>query len=258
MGVDVIGFRDYLLGRVSPNTCKIYTYCVSSWSYWLNGRSPSAVLAQQYIDYRRKEGDKPSTVNLYAHSIIKYFKYVGQGISLDCPSIPAPKPKYLPMDDIKKLFSSCRYPLEKTLIIPLFDTGVRISELLDLETNDIDWDNGFIGVRRKGGRKDQVNISEKALAVLKEWLDERQFHSKRVFGSLSYYEAWAITKKVGKRAGVKLNPHMLRHSRAAQMRLAGATLEDIRDHLGHKNINTTSSIYSNLKAVDLKKRIPGW
>ena len=70
---------------------------------------------------------------------------------------------------------------------------------------------------RKGGRKEDVNISSKALHALSEWLAAREYDDNRVFMGLSYLDAWRIIKKLGKRAGLNISPHTLRHSRAVQM-----------------------------------------
>lgn len=250
-------FKEYLENHVSSGTVGVYILALQKWFSSLDGGMLDKDSAQEYIDLLTKT-KSASTTNLQAHAIMRYFKWKGSPISLDCPTIRSPEPEYLTMDQLDKVLQETNTVLEKTLITVLFDTAVRISELLNLELRDIDWANGFVSVVRKGGRKEQVNISDKGLDALRNWLDVRQFESKRVFMNLTYYDAWSMIRAVGKRVKIKLHPHMMRHSRAAQMRMAGASLEDIRDHLGHKNIGTTSSIYSNLKAVDLKGRIPQW
>lgn len=250
-------YTEYMQGRVSPSTLQIYVHSLKQFFASANSNALTPEFAQEYIDSLTKAGKSPSTVGLKAHAIMSFFRWKKMNIHLDCPSIPPPKIEYLSMVEVKKLMVEARPPLEKALVVVLFDTAVRVSELLNLSTENIDW-GGFIKIVRKGGREEQVNISQRALSTLKDWLDKRQFSSKRVFGDLSYYETWLIIKRIGIRAGIAVHPHMLRHSRAVQLRLAGASLEDIKDHLGHRSINTTSSIYSSLKAVDLKGRLPSW
>ncbi|KKK84212.1 hypothetical protein LCGC14_2785600, partial [marine sediment metagenome] len=148
--------------------------------------------------------------------------------------------------------------LEETLIIVLFDTAVRISELLGTELSDINWTDKFISVIRKGGRREEVNISDKALEALSNWLDVRESDSKMVFMDLSYYNAWSILRAVGKRAGIKVHPHIFRHSRAIHMLMNGAELHTVKEHLGHANIATTINIYGRFKAVHLKELVPAW
>lgn len=250
-------FTSYMTGRVSDSTLRVYVHALKQFFVSINGNTLTPELAQEHIDSLTKSGKSPSTVGLRAHAIMSFFRWKKMDVHLDCPSIPPPKIEYLSMVEVKKLMVEARTPLEKVLVVVLFDTAVRVSELLNLSTENIDW-GGFIKIVRKGGREEQVNISQKALSTLKDWLNKRQFSSRRVFGNLSYYETWLVIKRIGIRAGIAVHPHMLRHSRAVQLRLAGASLEDIRDHLGHRSINTTSSIYSSLKAVDLKGRLPSW
>lgn len=251
-------FEDYLQDRVSPGTARVYLYHVRCWLNWLDGTEPTAALSQEYIDSLAKKGLSASTVNLIANSIKRYFRWLGNRIDLDSPTVRIPLPKYLSPDELNKVLAGCNTLLEKTLITILFDTAIRISEVLNLTTRDISWGLGLISVVRKGGRREEVNISPKALSLLREWLNSRQMSSKRVFGDLEYQQALGIVKRAGKRVGLELTPHMLRHSRAVQMLMGGASLLDVKEHLGHVNIATTANIYSQFKAVDLKGRIPSW
>ncbi len=251
-------FQEYLEKRVSSGTAQVYVYCLKKWFEFLDGDMPSASNAQDYVDYLAHTGKSASTVSLRGHAIARWFKWQGKHVELDLPVVRLNEPSYIPVGDVEKLLANCKTLIEKVLITVLFDTGLRISELLNLKVSDIDKDNGLVTVVGKGGRTEQANISDKALAVLNEWLDARQSKSNDVFMGLKYVTAWKMISNVGIRAGIKLHPHMLRHSRAVQMRKSGAALEDIKDHLRHKNIATTANIYARYKAIDLKDRIPAW
>lgn len=250
-------FKDYLSLRVQPGTVAVYVDALRMW-FASNGGSQTVATAQAYIDSLAKAGKAPATVSTRAHAIMRYFRWKGQEIHLDCPTIRVGEPDYLSMKQLKTVLEACKAILEKTLVVVLFDTAVRISELLNLKLSDIDRDNSLIGVTRKGGRLEMVNISEKALSQLDAWLEARKSESKMVFMDLAYYDAWRIIKKLGERVGVKMHPHILRHSRAVQMLLSGAALHDVQMHLGHASITTTANIYGRFKAIDTKSRIPAW
>jgi len=250
-------FESYLLDHVSPGTVRVYMDALRHWFASLNGTSPTPKAAQAYVDAMAKRSSA-STTSLRAHAIMRFFRWKGTQVRLDCPTIRMREPEYLTMPQVDKVLATCTTVLERTLITTLFDTAVRISELLNLELDDINWDAGLILVTRKGGRKEEVNISPKALNALEEWMDARSSKSKKVFMGLSYYDSWGMIKAVGRRAGIPLHPHLLRHSRAIDMLMKGATLHDVQCHLGHKSITTTANIYSRFKAVDLKQRIPAW
>ena len=251
-------FEDYLINRVSTGTVRVYMYALRQWFASLNGNPPSKYHAQKYVDGMLANGKAASTVSMRAHAIMRWFKWRGNKISLDCPTIRLNPPKYLSLFQIELLLAHCDTVLEEVLVTVLFDTAVRISELLELQVDDIDYGTKLISVTRKGGRKEEVNISDKGLIVLDKWIEARTVQSKRVFMDLTYTDAWNIIRVLGKRVGIDLHPHMLRHSRAVQMRKAGASLEDIKEHLGHLSITTTANIYSRFKAQDLKERIPEW
>lgn len=252
------GFRKYLEDRVQPGTTRVYIHALGLYFQSLDGRDPDKESAQAYVDHLALRGYAPSTISTRAHAIMRWFRWKGDSIYLDCPTIRIGEPSYLSMEQVKKAISYCNTLLERVLVIVLFDTAVRVSELLNIGLDNIDWDNGFISVVRKGGRREEVNISDKAMKALKEWIDGRSSRSKRVFMDLQYMDAWNIINNIGRRSGMKLHPHIFRHSRAVQMLMSGATLHDVQMHLGHSNITTTANIYGRFKAIDLKSRVPSW
>ena len=255
---DLSKFEEYLVDRVSPNTVTVYMYALRSWFAALDGNRVSQESAQSHLDGLSKAGKSASTVSLRAHAIMRFFRWKGQPITLDCPTIRIGEIKYLVIEQIEKLLAVCKTVLEETLITVLFDTAVRISELLNLELDDIDWEGKFISVVRKGGRREEVNISDKALDALSTWLGVRESDSKKVFMDIAYYDAWSIIKNIGKRAGLEVNPHIFRHSRAVHMLMNGADIHVVKEHLGHKSIATTINIYGRFMAVHLKKLVPTW
>jgi len=250
-------FEHYLEERVQPGTLRMYIYSLGRWFDYLDGGKPSRETAQQYVDHLAKT-KSASTANLRAHAIMRWFKWRGSPVGLDCPTIRLGEIKYLVMPQIEKLLAACTSLLELVLITVLFDTAIRVSELLNLELSDIDTQHMLISVIRKGGTREEVNISEKAFAVLEEWIEARAFKSEKVFGSLAYYDAWLIIKNVGKRVGISMSPHVLRHSRAIQMLMSGAELHTVQQHLGHRNIATTANIYGRFRAVHLREMVPAW
>ncbi len=255
---DLAKFEDYLADRVSPSTARVYIYALRYWFNTLNSSKPSQESAQAYIDRLTKIGKSASTISLRAHAIMRFFRWKGKPVTLDCPTVRIGEIKYLVLEQIEKLLAVCKTVLEVTLITVLFDTAVRISELLNLELGDIDWSTKLISVVRKGGRREEVNISDKALESLGTWIDARESESKRVFMDIAYYDAWGIIKNIGKRAGIETSPHIFRHSRAIHMLMNGADIRTVKDHLGHKNVATTINIYGRFMAIHLKKLVPTW
>ena len=251
-------FKEYLAKRSRPNTVQTYMAAFEEYLTFLDGDTPTRENAQEFVDDLMARGLAPNTVCVKANAVRRWFKWQGNPIALDTPSVNVPEPKYITTDELGRLLAKCDNALEKALIVGLFDTACRISELLNLKTDDIDWGNGLIKVTRKGGKEAWVNASDKCLIAFKDWLDARQSKSKNVFMDIDYQRARLVIQGVGNRAGIELHPHMFRHSRAVQMLLAGTEPHIVQQHLGHTSIRTTLDIYGRLMPVHLKKEIPEW
>ncbi|GAI33624.1 unnamed protein product, partial [marine sediment metagenome] len=173
------------------------------------------------------------------------------------PSAESPGiPDYLELDEIQKLLDNCQTPMETALITILCDTGLRISELLVMTSDDIDWERGFIFAHREKTKKEGwIPISQRSLDALKKYLSWRHTKDKRLF-PFEYHDVWLWLKKLGKRVGMgnRLHAHLFRHTAAALRRIAGQEITDIADLLGHKKLDTTRR-YQAIKPVDLKERL---
>jgi len=150
----------------------------------------------------------------------------------------------------------------------MLNTGVRVAELCNLKTKDIDLDKKFLKVKKgKGGRDRLIPFPEDIIPCLEDWINEkaiRGIESKYLFCSYSKgqegkkliprYIQIAL-KQYGKKAGIEdLHPHTLRHSFATAIYQTDHNLEGLRMILWHSNIQTTQ-IYINLSMVDLRGTI---
>ncbi len=253
-------FIGYLEKRARPNTVSAYVTQLDAWARWLNARNAqfSPESAQDYLDELEAKGKSPNTINVVANAIRKWYRWQRLPITLDTPSIHISEPKYVVMDELTSILATCETVLEQTVVIVLFDTGIRISELLNLRVSQIDWKGKFIHVTRKGGREENVNISDKGLSIIKKWLNVRRDNSEMLLMDWDYQDVYSLTRRVGNRVGIHLTPHMLRHSRAVQMLDVGTDMHIVQQHLGHTNIGSTMNVYARLKPVNLKEKIPAW
>jgi len=254
----MMDFAEYLQHRVSSGTVKLYIQWVLSYKDWLGSNNSTQEYAQSYLDSLHSRGLKPNTIAVAANALKAWHKWQGKPIELNAPRVHMGEPEYLSGEEILALVDACQTPLEYVLIVVLFDSACRISEILNLELDDIDWDESMVRVTRKGGAVERVNLSRKGMAALEDWMKVRKSTGKKVFMDLTYHQAWSLIKGVGKRIGVDLHPHMLRHSRAVQMLENGAEIQYVKEHLGHKNISTTMDVYGRLKPVHLREHIPEW
>ena len=236
---------------------------LSEWTYkahlkrfeaWLDGRKPSPKVAQEYLEYLASEGKASNTLATAANALHWWY-----GFKLQRPKITLGEPRYLSLEEVNKLLDSCENLLQKTVITLLFDGGLRISELLSLKVNEIDWQNGVITVTRKGGYTARVKLTERGVEALREWLSKRRSKSPMVFMDHDYKSLYGELKRLARKAGIPdFTPHKLRHSRAVHLLESGVPLERVSDILGHRSIETTAKIYGRLRAEELGKYLKEW
>ncbi len=146
---------------------------------------------------------------------------------------------------------------DKAMLELLYATGIRVSELIGLDLNDVNLSVGF--VRCRGGTKERVIPMYKvAVKALKEYLedvrpamveeaDEHALFVNLGGSRMSRQGFWKIVKAYQKKAGIEkeITPHTLRHSFAAHLLVNGADLKDIQEMLGHADLSTTQ-IYTQV------------
>lgn len=262
MSLNIDDFIEHLnrkgtLSQVSRNTKKAYRNSLEQFERFLGGRQPNQELAQEWIQQLLDKGRRATTVASHGNALRRYFSgYLKQKdveILLPTPDTGG-IPDYLELEEIYRLLKACRTPMETALVTILCDTGFRISELLVLTMDDIDWKDGWIFAHReKTGKEGWIPISRQSLDALEKYLSWRTTKDKKLF-PFEYYDVWNWLRKLGKRAGFKnrLHAHLFRHTAAALRRVAGQNIEDIADLLGHKKLDTTRR-YEAIKPVALKQ-----
>lgn len=146
-----------------------------------------------------------------------------------------PKRKPLDSSNIEKLIQHCRTYKEKLVVLTLLDTGIRVSELIDIKPTDIFWQRGYILIRGKGGKERIVYMTERVRALLE--------HHFALFNSFSFTTETArnIVRRVAERAGItsKVTPHILRHTFAVEALNKGVDIKAVQEVMGHSTIATT-------------------
>lgn len=159
---------------------------------------------------------------------------------------------------------------DRAILEVLFSTGLRVSELVGLNRDQIDLDKREFGVIGKGRRPRVVFLSERSATWLKQWMNGRNDNWRPVFirfsgkkpDLLSDGEDMRLTTRSVQRLvdrycrlarlPIKLSPHGIRHSFATDLLSNGAGLRDVQEMLGHKNIATTQ-IYTHVTRPQLRK-----
>lgn len=191
---------------------------------------------------------------------------------VDIPKGEARSLKFLSSEQVERLLSSPSLSSktglrDKAILEMLFSTGLRVSELVKLNRDQIDLKRREFGVVGKGGRSRVVFLSEGAASWIKRYLGTRKDNFKPLFiryagrktdqGEKMRLSARSIQRIVGKyvrraRLPIKATPHVLRHSFATDLLSAGADLRSVQELLGHKNVSTTQ-IYTHVTNLQLRR-----
>lgn len=177
------------------------------------------------------------------------------------------KIKFLPKDQLKSLLEAPSLNKitgirDKAILELLFSTGLRVSELVALNKDDIDFQTKEFSVIGKGNKTRLVFLSQPALEWLFVYLQKRTDTCPALFTGTRYggknrLSIRAVQKLVGvyaKRAGIpfKISPHIIRHCFATDLLRSGADLRSVQELLGHKNIATTQ-IYTHVTNPQLRQ-----
>ncbi len=189
---------------------------------------------------------------------------------LETPRRSRKLPSVLSPDEVERLLNR---PLlstptglrDRAMLELLYATGLRVSEMLNLKTSNIDLEAGYVRTFGKGSKERVVPMGDPAMVSIKQYLSEgRSFLIKAVNpvyvflntrGSrMSRQGFWKIIKNYGIEAGIgpKITPHIMRHSFASHLLEAGADLRAVQVMLGHADISTTQ-IYTHVTRERLRE-----
>lgn len=154
---------------------------------------------------------------------------------------------------------------DRAMLELLYASGMRVSELVSLNLDDVDTEDGYVRCFGKGHKERLVPIYRQAALAVKEYMNETRPHL--VHGAeegalfvnlrgerLTRQGLWQILKGYVKSAGLDagVTPHTLRHSFATHMLSGGADLRSVQELLGHANISTTQ-VYTHLTSEHIRR-----
>ena len=174
-------------------------------------------------------------------------------------------PKFISEGDVKLLLSTAADTgtpegrRDASILELLYATGVRVSELVALNVQDIDFEEGFIRAWGKGAKERLVYLYPEALANVRSYIGgaradlvsnkkgETALYINNRGERLTRQWVWNVLKTAAKKSGIdpKITPHTLRHSFATHLLQNGASLRHVQELLGHSSISTTQ-VYTHL------------
>jgi len=229
---------------------------------------------------RDDPGLAPTSLRRRAAALKGFYRFAfGEGLlavdvaaHLDLPRMPRLLPETLTQAETERLLGAPgdNAFLERALLELLYAAGLRISEALRLDLEDLSMDGAFVRVIGKGDRERLVPVGEVAIAAVRAWLDGprqglvQQHHVAPIRGGplfigrtgrrLARQQAWAIVKRAAAVAGLndRVSPHTLRHSFATHLLEGGADLRIVQELLGHASISTTQ-LYTHVTGERIRE-----
>lgn len=226
---------------------------------------------RRYVGHLRTQELRPRTVARKLSSLRSLFKFlVREGLVkknpatlLVTPKLDKKLPQFLSENDAKRLVEASVATDEaslrdKAILETLYSTGMRVSELVGLNCDRVDFISNIVKVEGKGKKERLLPVGDMALEAIKKYIDSREHKSDAVFLNhhgrrLTDRSVRNIVNKYILKASIqgKMSPHALRHSFATHLLNAGADLRSVQELLGHVNLSTTQ-IYTHMTTEKLK------
>ena len=270
-------FYEYLLTKnYSENT--VLSYINDLYYFYLFVKKDLDLVKEEdirdYLEYLNLKKDKSTSVSRKISTFKSFYKFLYLNEYIDKKEYPLSKisypktekklPKFIYYNDLLEMInesSKGKEGLRDRLIIEmLYATGVRVSELVNIKINDIDFNNRRIIVCGKGNKERIVYYGEYAMKVLNDYLRGREnINNQYLFlnnrgEKLTDRGVRYIIDNIMKNLSVKthVTPHVLRHTFATDMLNNGCDIKVVQELLGHSSLKTTE-VYTHVTNDRLKE-----
>lgn len=269
--------------RLSMNTLQSYRRDIEQYFNYLNeinlqnisSSNKTTVIA--YLLYLQKKGRATSTISRNLASIRSFYQYISKNklidhdptTELESPKVEKKLPQILSPEEVELLLEQpqcvdLKGYRDKAMLELLYATGIRVSELIQLNMGDLSLEHAYIKCS-KGVRERMIPIGSIAIKALKEYIGKsrpmliQSSAETALFvningGRLTRQGFWKIIKQYKNQAKINkdITPHTLRHSFAAHLLENGADLRSIQEMLGHSDISSTQ-IYAQIAKNRIKE-----
>ena len=264
--------------NASPHTITNYSFDLNSFGQFLGDKDISGLdhLAfRRYLAEMRAKNYSKRTIARKLAALRSLFRFLYREgyiktnpiTAVFTPKLDKKLPKFLDVGKVTKLIQA---PSEATagglrdraILETLYSTGIRVSELVGLDIDDVDFISGVVKVLGKGSKERMAPIGETALGAIRRYLDKRGERRAREKDAVFLNKSGTrLTDRSVRRVVDKyiriccmeehISPHSLRHSFATHLLDRGADLRSVQELLGHMNLSTTQ-IYTHVTTERLK------
>jgi integrase/recombinase XerD len=295
----LVAFETFLLTekRVSDNTFEAYKADIEQFIEFLNGAKTTLVEFNKrhlssYLKWLKNQGigarssaRKISSLKMLSSFMHDRFNLENRTESMLSPILEKRLPTFLTEEELARLLEAADADLtfkgirNKVMLYLMYGTGLRISELVNVRLDDINFETGFIMVMGKGSKERSIPLPKTVLSLLSFYATHiypklypentlaaksggARSNAGHLFVSrykdglapLSRQSFWMILKKLLVIANIskEISPHSLRHSLATHLLKKGADLRSLQLLLGHEQL-TTVQIYTHLENSELRK-----
>ncbi len=267
--------------NASPHTCRCYRKDLEGFEDFLKSSgiylSPTGgveiekvdrIAIRKYLSFLHRR-NKKSSIARKISTLRSFFRYLireqvisfNPAKSVSTPKVEKTLPTTLTVDEAFRLMESPKSFPEKpsaaskesrlrdrAILELLYSSGLRVSELVGLNFNQLDSDLGIVRVMGKGRKERIVPVGAKAIEALKAYFEERRVFKGEnpIFinsfgGRLTARSVGRLIKKYTRHSGIfrRVSPHSLRHTFATHLLDAGADIREIQEMLGHSSLSTT-------------------
>jgi integrase/recombinase XerD len=268
---------------VSNNTLSAYRNDLKKYAHWLHEQSKTLLVAnkadlQAYLAWRWQQQHKASSIARFMASCRRFYRFqlrVGE-ISVDPTSeLESPRmhrhlPESLSESDVEALLlapnaATALGMRDRAMLELLYATGLRVSELVNIKTNELSLQQGIIRIIGKGDKERLVPMGETAIDWVSQYLQTSRSDllKKKAVSDFLFVTArgsemtrqafWYLIKKYALAADIKksISPHTLRHAFATHLLNHGADLRVVQLLLGHSDLSTTQ-IYTHVAQARLE------
>ena len=231
-----------------------------------------------FLKSLREDGKSPRTIARHIASIRSMHQFLlrdkqteqDPSVHIDTPQKERKLPKVLSMEEVEALMEAPKGQdkfarRDRAMLEIMYATGMRVSEMISLDVQDVHGSMGFVRCVGKGNKERIIPIGQTALKAVEAYLSggrtellSKKHRTDALFLNhhgqrLSRQGFWKILKRLAGEANIQkeLTPHTLRHSFATHLLMNGADLRSVQEMLGHADISTTQ-IYTHITNTRLK------